>query len=232
MKTYQHLFFDLDHTIWDFETNAKETLHDLYKIHELHQKGVTSFDEFFSNYSIHNHKLWDRYTKGFIKQDELKWKRMYLALLDFKIANQDLANQLSEGFVKILPTKTNLFAYSVEILTYLKSKNYQLHLITNGFEEIQHNKLKNTQLTHFFDEVVTSQGSNSLKPNKDIFEFALNTANATTDNSIMLGDNIDADIEGAINAGLDTVYVNHINDEKYTRATHTIFHLQELEQIF
>lgn len=231
MKQYKHLFFDLDHTIWDFETNAKATLYDIFVLNNLEEKGIDSFDNFFTQYSIHNHKLWDKYTKGQIKQDELKWKRMYLGLLEYKIADEQLARKMGLEFTQILPDKTNLFAYTKEILAYLKNKNYKLHLITNGFEDLQASKLMNTNIKHFFEEVITSEASNSLKPNKEIFDYALQKTNANVDESIMIGDNVDADIEGGINAGLDTIYVNHINNKKYERANYTIFHLKELEEI-
>ena len=231
ISKYEHIFFDLDHTIWDFETNSKETIKDLYTVHLLQEKGVKNFDDFFNVYSVHNHNLWDKYTKGFIKQDELKWKRMWLTLVDFKIVDEKLAHQLSGEYTDLLPNKKNLFEYTIEILSYLKAQNYQLHLITNGFESIQYKKLKSSNLDVFFTEVITSEGSNSLKPNKEIFDYALLKAKATTFNSIMIGDNLDADIDGGRNAGLDTIYVNHLNRKKYKNATHTIFHLQELERI-
>ncbi len=99
---YKHLFFDLDHTIWDFEINAKETLYDLYKSNALYERGIADFEEFFSKYSFHNERLWDKYTKGLIKQDELRWKRMWLALLDFKIADEVLSKSLSVQFLEKL----------------------------------------------------------------------------------------------------------------------------------
>lgn len=228
---YEHLFFDLDHTLWDFEVNSKETLHNLYLEQNLHAKGIEDFDAFFNQYSHHNHRLWDRYTKGFIKQDELRWKRMWLTLLDYKIADEVLSKTMSVRFLEILPTKKNLFPHTTEILTYLADKNYNLHLITNGFESIQHNKLRNSNLTHFFKHVITSEASNSLKPNKEIFDFALQKAGASLQKSIMIGDNLDADIQGGMNAGMDTIFVNHINAQPHIKATHEIFHLKELENI-
>jgi putative hydrolase of the HAD superfamily len=102
---YEHLFFDLDHTLWDFEVNSKETLHNLYLEQNLLAKGIDDFDAFFNKYSRHNHRLWDRYTKGFIKQDELRWKRMWLTLLDYKIADEVLSKTMSIRFLEILPTK-------------------------------------------------------------------------------------------------------------------------------
>jgi putative hydrolase of the HAD superfamily len=229
---YHHLFFDLDHTLWDFEANAKETLYDLNLTHNLEKRGVYNFDSFFNQYSYHNNKLWDRYTKGFIKQEELRWKRMWLALLDFKIADEALAKRMSQEFLEILPLKKNLFPYTVEILTYLHDKNYGMHLITNGFDAIQHSKLASSNLQHFFTEVITSENSNSLKPNREIFEFAMKRCGTTSSECIMIGDNLDADIAGAMNAGLDTVFVNHLCINAYVEPTYMIYHLQELEEIF
>jgi putative hydrolase of the HAD superfamily len=229
---YKHLFFDLDHTLWDFEMNAKETFAELYKLYALKEKGIDDFDLFFSRYSFHNNRLWDRYTRGFIKQEELRWKRVWLTLLDFKIADENLAKQLAVAFLDGLPNRKNLFPYTIEILEYLKNKNYVLHLITNGFESIQHNKLKYSNLTNYFNEIVTSEKAGCLKPNKEIFEFALNIAKANIKESIMIGDNIEADIRGAMNAGFDTIFVNHINAETDVKPTYIIHHLKELENIF
>lgn len=228
---YKHIFFDLDHTLWDFEMNAKETLHDLYIHNQLQEKGIDNFDEFFNKYSFHNTKLWDRYTKGFIKQDELRWKRMWLTLLDYKIANEPLSRNLAVQFLELLPAKKNLFPYTIEILSYLSDKKYQLHLVTNGFEAVQHHKLRNSNLTPFFKEVITSEASNSLKPHKEIFDFALQKSGAILTESIMIGDNLDADIQGGINAGMDTVFVNHLNIQAHIKATYEIFDLKELEDI-
>jgi putative hydrolase of the HAD superfamily len=228
---YKHLFFDLDHTLWDFEMNAKETLFDLYELHALDKKGVSDFETFFSKYSYHNERLWDKYTKGLIKQDELRWKRMWLTLLDFKIGDETLSKQLSGGFLERLPFKKNLFPYTFEILNYLKDKNYVMHLVTNGFESIQYNKLHHSNLKDYFVEVITSEASNSLKPNKEIFEYAIKKSGAQINESIMIGDNLDADIQGGINAGMDTIFVNHLNIEPHIKATYEIKHLKELENI-
>ena len=228
---YQHLFFDLDHTIWDFEMNSKETLFELHHKYNLTEKGITDFDAFFDQYSIHNHRLWDRYTKGFIKQEELRWKRIYLSLLEYKIADEALSRAMSFDYLDILPNKKNLFPYTMEILDYLKIKGYQMHLITNGFESVQFKKIENSNLAPYFKEIITSEASNSLKPNKEIFEYALQKANAILEESIMIGDNQSADIQGAINIGMDSVFVIHINAVPTVPATYTITHLKELENI-
>lgn len=229
---YQHLFFDLDHTLWDFEANSRKTLGDIYEELALATRGIHDFDLFHKNYLVHNDKLWARYRNGYIKVDELRWKRMWLTLLDFKIGDEKLARQMGERFLDLLPSRNLLFPHAIEILEYLKYKGYKLHLITNGFEKTQHSKLKNSGIDKFFLEVITSEGSNSLKPHKEIFDYAFQKARALPQHSIMIGDSIEADIQGAINAGIDQVFVNHINETATVKPTYTVYSLQELETIF
>ncbi len=233
---YKHLFFDLDHTLWDFEANSRQTLEELYHSMQLGPKGVNDFDLFHKNYLVHNDKLWDRYRNGFIKVDELRWKRMWLALLDFKIANEPLAREMGVVFLDLLPTRKILFPYTTEILDYLTGKKYRLHLITNGFEKTQHLKLQHSGLDKYFTEVITSEASNSLKPHKEIFEFAFQKTGALQQESIMIGDTIEVDIIGAINAGIDQVHVNHLTKEPVLvnekLPTYTVYSLKELEEIF
>ena len=229
---YKHLFFDLDHTLWDFEANCRLTLQELYHELQLKERGVSDFDVFFQYYNVHNDKLWDRYRRGFIKVDELRWKRMWLTLLDFRIGDESLARKMDTLFLDALPTRRILFPHTLEILTWLKEKGYVLHLITNGFEKTQHSKLKYAGLDGFFTEVITSEGSNSLKPHKEIFEYAFRKTGAAPEESIMLGDSIEVDIQGAINAGIDQVYVNHLRQEPAIRPTYMVHSLKELEGIF
>jgi putative hydrolase of the HAD superfamily len=228
---YKHLFFDLDHTLWDFDSNAKTTLEDVFVQFELEQRIPAGFIAFYTQYLHHNKILWERYSNGFITADELKWKRMWRTLLDFKIGEEKLAKELGALFLEILPTKTQVFSYTFEILDYLKAKDYQLHLITNGFEKTQWRKLNSSGLAGYFTEVITSEISNSLKPKKEIFDFALLKTKALLQESLMLGDNLNADIQGAINANMDSVFVNHINEKTMLLPTYTIYHLKELENI-
>jgi len=229
---YKHLFFDLDHTLWDFDANAKITLTEIYAFFNLSSLGVTPFEDFYKHYLHHNEILWDRYHKGFISGEELKWKRMWRTLLEFKIGDEKLAREMSEKFLDLLPTRKLLFPHTIEILDYLTNKNYYLHMITNGFEKIQWSKINNSGLGRYFKHVITSETSNSLKPKKEIFDFALQKAGATLAESIMLGDNLDADIQGAMNVGMDSVFVNHINTVTALKPTYIIKHLKELENIF
>jgi putative hydrolase of the HAD superfamily len=229
---YQHLFFDLDHTLWDFDTNSREALKDIYHSLSLADAGVHDFDLFHKIYLGHNERLWDRYRKGEMKVDELRWKRMSLSLLEFKNGDEALARKMGVEFLEILPTKKTLFPDTVEVLNYLTEKKYKLHLITNGFEKTQHHKLKTAGIEFFFQEVITSEGSNSLKPNPGIFEYALVKTGAGKKESVMIGDTPEVDILGAQEAGIDQVYVNHTGNKEPVKATYTVYSLKELMNIF
>ena len=228
---YRHLFFDLDHTLWDFNANAEESLKEIYRFFNLESKAISTFQQFYSIYINHNATLWSRFEKGYISVEELKWKRMWRTLLDFQIADERLSKEMSEYFLEILPQKKRVFEYTYEILEYLTEKKYSLHLITNGFEKTQKIKLESAGLTKYFKNVVTSEISNSVKPKKEIFEYAIAKAKCSMKESIMIGDNLNADILGAKNAGMDSVFVNHINAEANEAPTYTIHHLKELESI-
>jgi putative hydrolase of the HAD superfamily len=232
MRKYHHIFFDLDHTLWDFETNSRETLFDLYHELDLNVKGVAAFDHFHETYHHHNTIFWDRFRKGYITREELRWKRMWRTLLDYKIANEELARQLSERYLEILPTKKNLFHDTIEILDYLRQKSYPLHLITNGFEKTQLAKMRNSSIDIYFTHIITSEAAGIMKPHVAIFEYAINKANTTAKNSVMIGDTLDADIEGANNAGMDTIYFNPTMpvDDKI-KPTYVIQKLGELKKI-
>lgn len=229
---YRHLFFDLDHTLWDFDANAKLTLTELFYELELEKTGVDDLDLFHCAYLMHNEKLWEKYRQGQIKAEELRWKRMFNTLLEFRISDENLARSLGGRFLDLLPTRNILFPGAVAALQYLKDKGYLLHLITNGFEKTQHNKLTHSGISHFFLEVITSETSNSIKPKKEIFDYALNKANAFHDQSIMIGDSIEVDIMGAINAGIDQVYVNYLETECCIQPTYIVNSLKQLEDIF
>ena len=228
---YKFLFFDLDHTLWDFDANARVSLQQLHIDLKLVDKGIHDFELFHKNYLQHNEKLWARYRNGYIKQEELRLKRMWLTLLDFQIADEALARQLSELFLQLLPTRTILFPDTIEVLQYLADKGYEMHLITNGFEKVQHSKLTSSGLSGFFKEVITSESSNSLKPQKEIFEYAMNKTGAQVSNSIMIGDSIEVDIAGAMGVGMDQVHVNYNNQPQELKPTYTISTLKELKDI-
>jgi putative hydrolase of the HAD superfamily len=229
-KSYKHLFFDLDHTLWDFDKNSEAALKKLYDEYDLKSR-IPDFDALFRAFNIHNDKLWERYRNGYIKRDELRWKRMWLMLLDFKVADTALAHELSTAYLEILPTQVNLVPHTRELLDHCKGR-YQMHLITNGFETTQRLKLQYSGIARYFTHLITSEKSNSVKPHRDIFDYALKIANAELEHSIMIGDAIDIDILGAINVGMDTVYYNPHNRPHGRKPTYEIRHLQELMTIF
>lgn len=231
MPLYKHIFFDLDHTLWDFDTNAKASLTDIFGEFRLAELVTPDFDAFYEKYLHHNKILWERYQNGFITAEELKWRRMWRTMMEFKVGDEKLAKNLSARFLEILPIKDGMFPHAYEILEYLKNKDYQIHLITNGFEKTQWSKIRNSKIDHFFTHVITSEASNSMKPEKEIFEFAMNQSGALLHESIMIGDNLDADIQGAMNAGMDNVFVNHIDAITDKKPTYTVTHLKELESI-
>jgi len=230
-KSYKHLFFDLDHTLWDFDKNSEVSLRKLYDEFDLKGRGIDDFNALFKAYTYHNDRLWERYRNKFIKRDELRWKRMWLMLLDFKVADTALAHELSTAYLEILPTQTLLVPHAKEILEHCKGR-YEMHLITNGFETTQRLKLQYSGIARYFKHLITSERSNSMKPHKDIFDYALALAKADVEESIMIGDAIDIDILGAINAGWDTVYYNPHRVPHPRKPTYEIHHMEELMKIF
>jgi putative hydrolase of the HAD superfamily len=228
---YRHLFFDLDHTLWDFDANARLTLEELYHGLQLNQRGIDDFDRFHTSYLVHNEKLWARYRNGYIRVDELRWKRMWHTLLDFKIGDEKLARELGNLFLESLPKRTLLFPEALETLQILTDRGFDIHIITNGFELTQHQKLKHSGLHKFFKQVITSERSNSIKPKKEIFDFALSVSGATASESIMIGDSIEVDIIGAMNAGMDQIFVNHTCSECNVKPTFIVQSLGEIPKL-
>ena len=157
---------------------------------------------------------------------------MWRTLVDFKITDETLAKQMSERYLDILPTKTNLFPHCIELLEYLTAKKYPMHLITNGFEKTQYQKIKNSGIDRFFTHMVTSEQAGIMKPHAAIFEYALNLTKSTAEKCIMIGDTLEVDILGAKNMGMDTVYFNPAkphNDKVIP--TYVIGSLNELKTI-
>ena len=230
-KTYQHLFFDLDHTLWDFDKNSETVWRHLYQTHRLAEQGIPDFESFISSYLLHNHKLWDRYRKGFITRQDLRWKRVWLTFQDFKVRNLKLAETLGDAYLELLPRQLHLVPDALEVLKYCQEKSYQVHLISNGFEETQRGKMKNTGLLSFFSQIITSESSMCVKPNRDIFDFALTATAAQSHQCLMIGDALDVDICGARNAGWDQVYYNPAKLHHSEKVTYEISTLKELTAI-
>ncbi len=232
MSKYRVLFFDLDHTLWDFERNSVATLQQLYDECQLKEQGVGEFDDFNHVYHEINDRMWDKFRKGQLSREDLRWKRMWQTLVHYKVNNETLAKQMSERYLEILPEQTHVFPHTYDLLDYCATKDYELHLITNGFEATQHQKLKNAKLAHYFDQMITSEMAMSMKPQKEIFEYALRSTGAKVDESIMIGDALEVDILGALQIGMDAVYFNPHAKPHQELPTYEITCLSELLTIF
>jgi putative hydrolase of the HAD superfamily len=229
-KQYKHLFFDLDHTLWDFERNAEETKRELFDSLKLKEHGVPSYEEFRGKYVGINTGLWALYRDGLIEKDDLNFKRFYLTLCEFGVDNPALGAAMASGFLEGITSKTYLFPYAKEILDYLYPK-YPLYIITNGFEEVQFGKLKNSGLDRYFTSVITSEEAGVKKPSPEIFRFALNKVGAKVEDSLMIGDDLEVDVGGAREIGMDQLFVNHnglIHSETITFEVST---LKEIEYL-
>jgi putative hydrolase of the HAD superfamily len=228
---YKHIFFDLDHTLWDFEANATATLQELFAEYALDKKGIPSFEKFYASYSVINEKLWDRFRKGYINRNDLRTKRFSMTFLDFKLCDDKLCESLGARFIEVLPTKTALFPHATEVLDYLRDKNYPIHRITNGFEETQRRKMKHSGINDYFTHVITSESAGSLKPHREIFDYAMKLSNCSASECIMIGDTLDVDILGAQQAGIDQVYFAPDKQPEGIQPTYTIKSLHELKEI-
>jgi len=223
----KHIFFDLDHTIWDFDRNAQETLTELYHQYNLKGLGLNSCVDFIELYTSNNHSLWQQYHLGEITKEKLREERFRKTFLELGIKPEHVPNQFEDDYVRISPTKTNLFAGAEKVLTYLQKK-YQLHIISNGFKETTLTKMHVSGLNPYFTNVIISEDVGVNKPNKKIFEHALAKASATKEESIMIGDSLEADIRGAQAFGLKAIFFNPLNAEQPADVEWQILHLEEL----
>ncbi len=196
----KHLFFDLDHTIWDFEANAEETLKELYYLYEIKYLAPISSEEFIEIYSKINHDLWKLYRNHGITKAQLRVQRFEDTFLAMGVEHKHIPKDIGEKYVEICPTKTALISGAREVLDYLQ-QDYTMHIITNGFEESQIKKLKYSDLGRYFQSITISEHVGKQKPHPLVFETALKNAKCESNHSIYIGDNLDADIKGAINAG-------------------------------
>ncbi len=219
------VFFDLDHTLWDFEKNSALAFETVFEMQDL----TVDMRVFLRFYVPINKEYWERYRKDEITQKELRFGRLKdtFDLMELVIADDTIVF-LSEQYLHYLPKYNHLFDGAIVILDYLKPK-YNLHIITNGFAEIQGNKMDNSYITHYFKTITNSEMAGVKKPNRLIFEYALDLAKAQKENSIMIGDCIDADVRGALDAGLDAIFFNESN-ETVADNIKQVNHLLELKK--
>jgi putative hydrolase of the HAD superfamily len=237
-KKYTHIFFDLDNTLWDFDRNSFHALHIAFSHFSLDVQGC-EYGHFFEVYSKHNQKLWEEYRQKKVVKNELKKLRFQKTFADLKINSID-PEEFDEFYLAEMPRQKHLFEGAIELLNYLKLKGYKLYIITNGFREVQQKKLEMTGLKRFFTKVYISEDVKAPKPSGKIFEFALKSSNASKKGSLMIGDDPETDVAGALNFGIDAVYlmrnVNSVNRSnlewiKKRNQVYLINNLNELKNI-
>ena len=203
------VFFDLDHTLWDFEKNSALTFESIFEKYKID----VDLKIFLSHYVPINIKYWNWYRNDKITQSELRLGRLREALQLIEYAIDDVAlDYLANAYIEQLPKNNHLFDGTIAILEYLQPK-YNLHIITNGFESVQNNKLTNSNIKQYFKTITNSEMAGVKKPNPIIFDFALKAANAKKENSLMIGDCIEADVLGAINSGLHAILFSEVHTE-------------------
>ena len=223
----KHLFFDLDRTLWDFERNSKQALQDMFVNHNLGNY-MKSFESFHHAYKNINAKLWQQYGKGKITKEELRSKRFNDTLKQFQVNNPELAIQLGDEYVSTSPFQTHIFPGTHEVLTQLKNDDFKLHIITNGFKEVQFIKLKQCDLLPYFDIILCSEEVGENKPSINVFNHALKSAKAKAKESVMIGDDYHVDVIGAENAGMAGILFDPRNNYKSGTHNWQINHLEEV----
>jgi len=224
MKHITDIFFDLDHTLWDFEKNSALAFEKVLKKYEIN----IELNVFLKYYVPLNLKYWELYRHEKVTQTQLRYGRLKdtFDILNYEISDE-LIDLLSKEYIHYLPEFNYLFDGTIEILEYLNDK-YCLHIITNGFQEVQEGKMKNSGINKYFKTITNSEMAGVKKPNPKIFEYALQKANAQKENSIMIGDCLDADINGAMNFGMGAIHFNE-NKKEIPNHIKQVNHLIELK---
>ena len=230
MKKYRCLLFDLDHTLWDYETNSEETLKELFSRFNVLEKGVTSFRYFFETFRRVNFALWDRYDRGLIGQEVIRTERFHKVFQETGIDDLRFSLEFSAYYLRELPLKKNLLPQAKEVLDYLHPR-YPLTVVTNGFDEIQYTKMSSAGIEHYFAHVVTSQRAGNKKPSPQIFDFALKQSGHNAADTVMIGDNLQTDIAGARAAGIDTIFFNPQQEPHKASVTFEIKALKDLMEL-
>lgn len=226
-KNIQHIFFDLDHTLWDFDKNSGLTFGKIFEIHEVD----VSLEKFLNVYEPINFKYWKLYREEKVTKQELRYGRLKDTFNEIDISLSDqLIDNLSEDYIAYLSSFNYVFDSTYDVLDYLNAK-YELHIITNGFEEAQEKKMKASNLRKYFNTVTNSEMVGVKKPNPKIFNFAMDLANAKPEHSVMIGDSLEADIKGAIDVGMQALYFDYKNLD-YNDSYQRITHLSALKDLF
>jgi putative hydrolase of the HAD superfamily len=227
---YRHIFFDLDHTLYDFNESTRVTFMELFEKYKLERNGVKPFDEFFELYKKNNVSLWERYRNGEIRKKYLNVERFHVSLLHFGINDRAFAGRFAAEYLRLSPQKETLLPSVVEVLSHLHER-YSLHIITNGFDEVQRVKLKSNAIEKYFTTVTTSEEAGAKKPNAKIFHYALNKAGANATESIMIGDDYNVDMEGARSVGMDQMLLSPAESPGQKNCTFVVQNLLAIKTI-
>jgi putative hydrolase of the HAD superfamily len=230
LASYKHILFDLDHTLWDFERNSTETLQELFQIFKLNRFNKFNSNDFVNKFKEVNAILWDLYDRSKIDRAYIRSKRFSLVLKQLGLNEQDIPEDISDVYLNICPTKGNVIPDAFKVLDYLKNR-YQMHVITNGFDDIQETKLNSSNLKSYFENIFTSEAVGFKKPSKEMFEKAVELIGTDKNSCVMIGDNIETDIKGAINASLDVIFFNPDKVFHKLPVTHEITSLIQLKSI-
>lgn len=219
----RHIFFDLDHTLWDFDKNSGLAFDAIFAKHKIE----VEVEDFLKVYTPINANYWKLYREDKVSKEDLRYGRLKDTFEGMKVNVTDKTiNSLSIDYIEHLPNHNHLLTGTKEILEYLHPL-YDLHIITNGFKEVQHRKLESSGILSYFKTITTSEDVGVKKPHRKIFEVALQSANANIENSIMIGDNLEADILGAKNFGMEAIYYNYYKEE-FTLDHHYVMEMEEL----
>lgn len=233
-KKYTHLFFDLDNTLWDFEENSRGAMKQTFS--HFHLDAHVRFDRFFDVYTHNNTQLWDDYRKGNLIQNELTRLRFLQTLSAFGIEGV-CPDEMNAIYLARMAEQEQLVSGAREVLDYLKLKGYHLFIVTNGFSEVQHKKMDVTGLSHYFSRVFISEEVKAPKPSREIFDYAIMSANARKKSSLMIGDDLDVDVAGALHAGIDAVwYQPALQDHNRTaelkpKTGQSVYPIQSLKEL-
>tara|TARA_B110000444_G_scaffold246166_1_gene267401 strand:- start:2183 stop:2881 length:699 start_codon:yes stop_codon:yes gene_type:complete len=226
------IFFDLDHTLWDFDKNSREALTEGYSELELNNLGVGTLKEYITSYESANNWCWGEYRDGRMDKEELRGRRFSMALEPWKIDNAvEIGEKLGEHYISTSPFKTHLFDGAIEVLKELMNRGHRMFILTNGFEEVQHLKVERSGLSSYFQMVLTSDALGYKKPNPKIFDLALQMTKERAENTVMIGDNLEADVVGAREVGWSQIYFNPDSNPHSEKVTHEIKRLTEILDI-
>jgi putative hydrolase of the HAD superfamily len=232
MTNIHHIFFDLDHTLWDFDRNAECCLRDIYSVNELQSRGVATVELFIETFTVHNRAMWKQLEAKEITHDYLRDERFNVVLKTLKVEpDVTLSNRLNDDFLESLTEQTHLIDGTIELLDYLAPK-YELHILSNGFDVIQRKKMRLSGLEKYFKNVITYDTAQVRKPDRKIFEAAIDLAVTKAENSVMIGDTIEADVNGALNVGMHAIWYDPKAAEAPLSSFRHVQHLSALKDMF